>query len=89
MNYETIVGLEVHAELNTNTKIYCTCKNAFGGEVNSNCCPVCTGMPGTLPTLNEKVVDAAIRLGLALGCKINRITKQDRQHYFHPDLPKA
>lgn len=89
MNYETIVGLEVHAELNTNTKIYCTCKNAFGGEVNSNCCPVCTGMPGTLPTLNEKVVDDAIRMGLALGCKINRITKQDRKNYFYPDLPKA
>ena len=89
MNYETIVGLEVHAELNTDTKIYCTCKNAFGGEVNSNCCPVCTGMPGTLPTLNEKVVDDAIRMGLALGCKINRITKQDRKNYFYPDLPKA
>ncbi len=89
MNYETIVGLEVHAELNTDTKIYCACKNAFGGEVNSNCCPVCTGMPGTLPTLNEKVVDDAIRMGLALGCKINRITKQDRKNYFYPDLPKA
>lgn len=89
MNYETIVGLEVHAELSTDTKIYCSCKNAFGGEVNSNCCPVCTGMPGTLPTLNEKVVEYAVRMGLALGCKINRVTKQDRKNYFYPDLPKA
>ena len=55
MNYEMTIGLEVHAELNTATKIYCSCKNAFGAEVNSNCCPICTGMPGTLPTLNEKV----------------------------------
>ena len=89
MNYETIIGLEVHAELNTKTKIYCGCKNSFGSEVNSNCCPICTGMPGTLPTLNEKVAEYAIRMGYALGCKINNVCKADRKNYFYPDLPKA
>lgn len=89
MNYETVVGLEVHAELSTNTKIYCSCKNAFGGEVNAQCCPICTGMPGTLPTLNKKVVEYAVRMGYALNCGINRICKQDRKNYFYPDLPKA
>lgn len=89
MNYETVVGLEVHAELCTNTKIYCGCKNAFGNEVNSNCCEICTGMPGTLPTLNESVVDYCVKMGHALHCKINGITKQDRKNYFYPDLPKA
>ncbi len=89
MEYEVVVGLEVHAELSTKTKIYCSCKNSFGSEVNSNCCPVCTGMPGTLPTLNEKVVEYAVRMGHALNCSINRICKQDRKNYFYPDLPKA
>ena len=89
MNYEITVGLEVHAELNTATKIYCGCKNAFGSEVNTNCCPICTGMPGTLPTLNEKVVEYAVKMGHALNCKINPVSKQDRKNYFYPDLPKA
>lgn len=89
MNYEMTIGLEVHAELNTATKIYCSCKNAFGAEVNSNCCPICTGMPGTLPTLNEKVVEYAVKMGHALNCKINPVSKQDRKNYFYPDLPKA
>lgn len=89
MKYETVVGLEIHAELNTETKIYCSCKNTFGAEVNTVCCPICTGMPGTLPTLNEKVVEKAVRMGLALHCKINRISKQDRKNYYYPDLPKA
>ena len=89
MEYRAVIGLEVHAELNTNTKIYCSCKNAFGGEVNSNCCPICCGLPGTLPTLNEKVVEYCIKMGHALNCKINNVTKQDRKHYFYPDLPKA
>ncbi len=88
-DYEIVVGLEVHAELSTNTKIYCSCKNSFGSEVNSNCCPICLGMPGTLPTLNEKVVDYAIKMGHALNCTINRVCKQDRKNYFYPDLPKA
>lgn len=88
-DYEIVVGLEVHAELNTDSKIYCNCKNAFGLEVNSQVCPVCMGMPGTLPTLNSKVVDYAIKMGHALNCKINRVCKQDRKNYFYPDLPKA
>lgn len=89
MEYEMVVGLEVHAELSTESKIYCSCKNEFGFEVNTRCCPVCTGMPGTLPTLNEKVVEYAVKMGSALGCKINTVCKQDRKNYFYPDLPKA
>lgn len=88
-NYETVIGLEVHAELNTESKIYCSCKNAFGLEVNTQVCPICMGMPGTLPTLNEKVVESAIKMGHALGCEINSVCKQDRKNYFYPDLPKA
>lgn len=87
--YEVVVGLEVHAELNTKTKIYCNCKNSFGLEVNTQVCPICLGMPGTLPTLNEKVVEYAIKMGHALNCGINRICKQDRKNYFYPDLPKS
>ncbi len=87
--YEVVVGLEVHAELNTKTKIYCSCKNSFGLEVNTQVCPICLGMPGTLPTLNEKVVEYAIKMGHALNCGINRICKQDRKNYFYPDLPKS
>lgn len=89
MNYEMVIGLEIHAELSTETKIYCSCKNEFGFEVNTRCCPICTGMPGTLPTLNEKVVEYAVKMGCALGCKINQVSKQDRKNYFYPDLPKA
>lgn len=89
MEFETIVGLEVHAELNTKTKIYCNCKNAFGLEVNTQICPICTGMPGTLPTLNEKVVEYAVKMGHATNCTINNVCKQDRKNYFYPDLPKA
>ena len=88
-DYEIVIGLEVHAELNTESKIFCDCKNAFGLEVNTQVCPVCMGMPGTLPTLNEKVVDYAIKMGHALNCTINNICKQDRKNYFYPDLPKA
>ena len=87
--YEVVVGLEVHAELNTKTKIYCSCRNSFGLEVNTQVCPICLGMPGTLPTLNEKVVEYAIKMGHALNCSINRICKQDRKNYFYPDLPKS
>lgn len=84
-----VVGLEVHAELNTKSKIYCSCRNAFGLEVNTQVCPVCMGMPGTLPTLNEKVVEYAVKMGHAMNCKINSVCKQDRKNYFYPDLPKA
>ena len=89
MNYETVIGLEIHAELATKTKIYCSCENAFGGEPNTRVCPVCSGMPGTLPVLNKRVVDYAIKAGLALNCSITRFGKQDRKNYFYPDLPKA
>ena len=87
--YEIVIGLEVHAELCTKTKIFCGCKNAFGAEVNTLCCPVCMGMPGTLPVLNKQVVDFAIKMGHALGCSISRVSKNDRKNYFYPDLPKA
>lgn len=87
--YETIIGLEVHAELNTESKIYCSCRNVFGDKANTHICPVCMGLPGALPILNEKVVDYAIKMGHALNCKINRLSRQDRKNYFYPDLPKA
>ncbi|MBE7010659.1 MAG: Asp-tRNA(Asn)/Glu-tRNA(Gln) amidotransferase subunit GatB [Ruminococcaceae bacterium] len=89
MKYETVIGLEVHAELKTDTKIYCGCKNEFGGDPNTHTCPICTGMPGTLPVLNKKVVDFAIKAGLAMNCSITQYSKQDRKNYFYPDLPKA
>lgn len=89
MEYETVVGLEIHAELATKTKIFCGCSTEFGGEQNTHCCPVCTGMPGTLPVLNERVVEYAVRAGLATGCRIARFSKLDRKNYFYPDLPKA
>ncbi len=88
-DYELIVGLEVHVELKTQTKIFCRCKTHFGAAPNTQCCPVCTGLPGSLPVLNSKVIDYAIKAGLALGCDISRFTKFDRKNYFYPDLPKA
>lgn len=88
-SYETVIGLEVHVELATATKIFCGCTTQFGGEPNAHCCPVCTGMPGTLPVLNKKVVEFAIAAGLATNCSINQNCKFDRKNYFYPDLPKA
>ncbi len=88
-DYEVIIGLEVHAELSTKTKAFCGCTTEFGGDVNTHCCPICTGMPGTLPVLNRKVVEYAIKAGLATNCEITRYGKQDRKNYFYPDLPKA
>ncbi len=89
MDYEVVMGLEVHAELATKTKIYCGCSTKFGSDPNTHCCPVCTGMPGALPVLNEKVVEYAVKAGLAMNCEIARDSKQDRKNYFYPDLPKA
>lgn len=88
-NYEMVIGLEVHVELKTDTKIFCRCKTTFGAEPNTQCCPVCMGMPGTLPVLNKKVVDYAVKAGLATNCTIAQNSKQDRKNYFYPDLPKA
>ncbi len=87
--YELTVGLEVHVELKTESKIFCSCSTAFGAPPNTQCCPVCTGMPGALPVLNEQVVDYAVKAGLALGCEISTHSGQDRKNYFYPDLPKA
>ena len=88
-DYEVIIGLEVHAELKTNTKMYCNCSTEFGADPNTHCCPICTGMPGVLPVLNKKVVEFATKAGLATNCEISRFSKQDRKNYFYPDLPKA
>ena len=89
MTWETVIGLETHVELATKTKIFCGCTTAFGGAPNTHCCPVCTGMPGTLPVLNRSVLDFAVKAGLALGCSITKYSKFDRKNYFYPDLPKA
>lgn len=87
--YETIVGLEIHSELLTESKMYCSCKNEFGLEPNTNCCPICMGMPGTLPRVNKRAVEFAIRAGLALNCKISQHTRMDRKNYYYPDLVKG
>ena len=88
-DYEVVIGLEVHCELSTKTKIFCSCPTNFGGEPNTHCCPICMAMPGTLPVLNEKVVEYAVKAGLSTNCKIARNSKNDRKNYFYPDLPKA
>ena len=86
--YETVIGLEVHVELATKTKIFCGCSTAFGGAPNTHTCPVCTGMPGSLPVLNKEVVNKAIAVGLATNCKITQNCKFDRKNYFYPDNPQ-
>jgi aspartyl-tRNA(Asn)/glutamyl-tRNA(Gln) amidotransferase subunit B len=89
MTWETVIGLETHVELATKTKIFCSCTTEFGGAPNTHCCPVCTGMPGTLPVMNKAVMRYATKAGLALNCDITRYHKFDRKNYFYPDLPKA
>ena len=89
MNYELVCGLETHVELATKTKIFCGCSTAFGGEPNTHCCPVCIGLPGTLPKLNKTAVEYAVMAGLATGCEISPVSKMDRKNYVYPDLPKA
>ena len=86
--YETVIGLEVHVELATETKIFCGCSTKFGGAPNTHTCPVCTGMPGSLPVLNKKVVEFALKAGLAANCQINQYCKFDRKNYFYPDNPQ-
>ena len=88
-DYEVVMGLEVHAELSTKTKIFCSCPTSFGAEPNTHICPVCTAMPGALPVLNEKVVEYAVKAGLATNCEISRDSKNDRKNYFYPDTPRA
>ena len=89
MTWETVIGLETHVELSTKTKIFCSCTTEFGGDPNTHCCPVCMGMPGTLPVVNEKVLEYAVKVGLALDGEITRSCRFDRKNYFYPDLPKA
>lgn len=88
MDYEIVIGLEVHSELKTKSKIFCGCSTAFGSEQNTNVCPVCLGLPGVLPVVNEKVIEFAIKAGLALNCEILPFSKFDRKNYYYPDLPK-
>jgi len=89
MDYDIVIGLEVHSELKTNSKVFCSCKNEFGGEPNTNCCPVCIGLPGALPIPNKEAVKMCIKAGLAVGCEINDIAIFERKNYFYPDLAKA
>lgn len=89
MEWEIVMGLEVHTELATKTKIFCGCSTEFGGDANTHVCEICSGLPGTLPLLNERVVEFAVRTGIATNCEITRKNKFDRKNYFYPDLPKA
>jgi len=88
-DYEAVIGLEVHAELSTKTKIFCSCSTEFGAEPNTHVCPICMALPGALPKLNEKVVEYAVKAGLATNCSIAKDSKNDRKNYFYPDLPKS
>ena len=89
MRYYPTMGLEIHAELLTKSKVFCSCSAEFGGEPNTRCCPVCSGLPGTLPVLNRRAVEYIIKAGYVMNCDISRFTKWDRKNYFYPDLPKA
>ena len=89
MTFETVIGLEVHVELNTASKIFCSCPVSYGQKPNTHCCPVCIGLPGALPVLNQQVVEYAMRTCLATNCNISQLTRFDRKNYFYPDLPKA
>ncbi|MDQ0203795.1 Asp-tRNA(Asn)/Glu-tRNA(Gln) amidotransferase subunit GatB [Pectinatus haikarae] len=88
MEYEAVIGLEIHSELKTKTKIFCGCETSFGAEQNTHVCPVCLGLPGVLPVVNKRVVEFAIKAGIALNCTINKFSKFDRKNYYYPDLPK-
>ena len=89
MKYETVIGLEVHVELATKSKIFCSCSAEFGGEQNDHVCPACAGMPGMLPVVNKRVVELGMTAGMMLNCDINRVTTFDKKSYYYPDLPNA
>lgn len=89
MSFETVIGLEIHAELDTKSKLFCSCPTEFGANPNENTCPICLGIPGTLPALNAKAVTLVVKAGLILNCEINKESHMDRKNYFYPDLPKA
>ena len=89
MKYEIVIGLEVHAQLNTKSKIFCGCSTQFGAEPNSQTCPICVGMPGVLPVLNREVVNKAIMTAIATGCDVAELSRWARKNYFYPDLPKG
>ena len=89
MKFETVIGLEVHVEMATASKIFCSCSAKFGGEQNEHVCPACCGMPGMLPIVNKKVVDLGMTAGMMLNCHINRTTTFDKKSYYYPDLPAA
>src|SRR3989338_1150146 len=88
MKYETVIGLEVHVHLKTKTKAFCGCSTEFGSQANSQTCPVCLGLPGSLPVLNKKALELTIKTALALNCTVNNFLKFDRKNYYYPDLPK-
>ena len=87
--YEAVIGLEVHAELKTKTKVFCACSTAFGASPNTQCCPICMGLPGAMPMLNRRAVELAVMAGVLLHCRIAPVSRIDRKQYFYPDLPKA
>jgi len=89
MQFETVIGLEIHAQLKTKSKIFCGCSTEFGASPNSHTCQICLGMPGVLPVLNKKVVEYSIKMGLATGSTINTFNQFARKNYFYPDLPKG
>jgi len=89
MSYEAVIGLEIHAQLQTATKIFCGCSTAFGAAPNAHTCPVCAGLPGALPVLNRRAVDLAVTAALALGCAVQERSVFARKNYFYPDLPKG
>ncbi len=88
-DYDIVIGLEIHAELKTNTKVFCSCRNSFGADPNTNVCPVCIGLPGTLPVINKKAVELTVKAGLCMGCDISPVAVFERKNYFYPDLCKA